>query len=392
MQGRLVEQLLPVEAWSRPSSVATYHVGMAFFDSAVYAKRRDALREAARSAKCGGVVLGTGGEFEYLTGCRAFSHERLTAYLLGGDGQACIVAPITDIETLMTQGSIDGVDVVGWRDGQDPYALVAQHVGRREVYLGPTLTADHVFALQNRLDSTQLLSDVVSRVFTVKDGLETQQLSRAAAAIDRVHARVPELLKAGVTEADVAARLHALILHEHVNADFIIVGSGPNGANPHHEYSERVLKAGEPVVVDIGGTLDSGYRSDCTRTYVVDGATPLPEVETAYDVLQQAQAAARAAAAPGILAGELDRIARDCIASAGYKDAFTHRLGHGIGLSTHEPPFITDGSDTVLEAGMVFSIEPGIYMPGKWGMRVEDIVRLDAAGAKALNTVSRTLR
>ena len=161
MQGRLVEQLLPVEAWSRPSSVATYHVGMAFFDSAVYAKRRDALREAARSAKCGGVVLGTGGEFEYLTGCRAFSHERLTAYLLGGDGQACIVAPITDIETLMTQGSIDGVDVVGWRDGQDPYALVAQHVGRGEVYLGPTLTADHVFALQNRLDSTQLLPDVV---------------------------------------------------------------------------------------------------------------------------------------------------------------------------------------------------------------------------------------
>lgn len=366
---------------------------MAFFDSFVYAQRRDALSEAISSVEeHGGVVLGTGSEFEYLTGCRLFSHERLTAYLVGRDGRAYIVAPVTDVETLLRQGSIDGVEVVGWRDGEDPYDLVAQYVGGGKIYLGPTLTADHVFALQNRLESTHLLPAALSRVFTVKDELETQQVSRAAAAIDRVHERVPELLKAGATEADVAARLHALILHEHANVDFIIVGSGPNGANPHHEYSNRLLRAGEPVVVDIGGTLDSGYRSDCTRTYVVHGAAPEGDVEAAYDVLNQAYAAALAAATPGMLAGELDRIARDVIADAGYEDAFTHRLGHGIGLSTHEAPFITGGSTTILEAGMVFSIEPGIYLPGRWGMRIEDIVQLDTSGARALNTASKKLR
>lgn len=363
---------------------------MTAFDSDVYTERRQQAADLVKQRGLGGLVIGTGAEFAYLTGSWTSSHERLTALVIA-PGATTVVAPVTDIQSLGLEGAAD-VEVVGWRDGENPYQLVADKLGDGEVGLGSSLTADHVFPLQALLPDTELASDAVAELFMVKDSEEVAELAKAGAAIDRAHERAAEMLKPGRTEREIADELHALILEEHANVQFVIVGSGPNGSNPHHDFSDRVLDEGDPVVVDLGGALPSGYQSDCTRTHVVGDVAKAPtDFLEAYAVLERAFDAACQAAKPGITAGELDATARDVIADAGYGEYFTHRLGHGIGLSGHEQPFIIAGSDVVLREGMAFSIEPGIYVPGKWGMRIEDIVRMTADGIETLNHTRRTL-
>lgn len=363
---------------------------MTAFDSDVYTERRSQAVELVKQRGLGGLVIGTGAEFAYLTGSWTSSHERLTALVIAPGGTT-VVAPVTDIQSLGLGGTAD-VEVVGWRDGENPYQLVADTLGKGTVGLGSSLTADHVFALQALLPETKLASDAVAELFMVKDVEEVAELEKAGAAIDRVHERAAELLQPGRTERKIADELHALILEEHANVQFVIVGSGPNGSNPHHDFSDRVLEEGDPVVVDLGGALPSGYQSDCTRTHVVGDVAKAPtDFLEAYAVLERAFDAACQAAKPGITAGELDAAAREVIADAGYGEYFTHRLGHGIGLSGHERPFIVAGGDIVLREGMAFSIEPGIYVPGKWGMRIEDIVRMTASGIEPLNHTRRTL-
>ena len=218
-----------------------------------------------------------------------------------------------------------------------------------------------------------------------KDLAEIEALRTAGAAIDRVHARVPEFLVPGRTEADVAADItEAIVVEGHSEAAFVIVGSGPNGADPHHECSDRVLQAGDIVVVDIGGPVEPGYNSDSTRTYSL--GEPSGEIAERYAVLQQAQAAGVAAVRPGVTAEQVDAAARDVVAAAGLAEYFVHRTGHGIGLSVHEEPYIVAGNDLPLAEGMAFSVEPGIYFPGHWGARIEDIVIVTADGALAVNT------
>lgn len=362
---------------------------MPFFSDEVYASRRAALqRQLGGDGGCGGgFVVGAGAELAYLTGFHGASHERLTALVVTKDA-LCLVAPLTDVETVTREASLRGVDVVGWGDGDDVYAIVGKQLPPGPARLTASLTADHVFALQEKLGRTELATSA----FAVKDAGEIGELARAGDAIDRVHEQVPALLAPGRTEADVAGDLAELIAAEHESVDFVIVGSGQNGANPHHDFSSRQLRAGDPVVVDIGGTLDSGYHSDCTRTYVVGGAAPDPEFAAAFEAVLGAQEAAVDKARPGMTAGELDAVARDHLTAAEFGRWFSHRLGHGIGLAVHEPPFIIAGSDVVLEEGMAFSIEPGVYLPGKWGVRIEDIVVLDDTGARRLNNVARNLR
>jgi Xaa-Pro aminopeptidase len=210
-------------------------------------------------------------------------------------------------------------------------------------------------------------------------------------AIDRVHARMGEWLRVGRTEAEVGADIAAAILAEgHAAVDFTIVGSGPNGASPHHELSDRRIEAGDLVVVDIGGMTATGYRSDCTRTYVVGGTAPA-DVADWYAVLQAAQQAATEAVRPGATAESIDAAAREVIAGAGYGAQFFHRTGHGIGLDTHEAPYIVAGNDLPLEPGMAFSVEPGIYFAGRHGARIEDIVVCTDDGVRNLNNVRREL-
>jgi Xaa-Pro aminopeptidase len=218
----------------------------------------------------------------------------------------------------------------------------------------------------------------------IKDDAEIEALRRAGAAIDRVHARVGEWLVAGRTEREVASDIEAAIVAEgHTAAEFIIVGSGPNGADPHHEVSDRVINDGDVVVVDIGGPVEPGYNSDCTRTYCV--GTPSADVARQYKLLEQAQQAAVAAVRPGATAEQIDAAARDVLDGAGLADKFVHRTGHGIGLSVHEEPYIVEGNDVELQPGMAFSVEPGIYFQGSWGARIEDIVVVTADGCEALN-------
>jgi Xaa-Pro aminopeptidase len=200
-----------------------------------------------------------------------------------------------------------------------------------------------------------------------------------------------EWLRPGRTEREVGDDVARAILAEgHESADFVIVGSGPNGASPHHDLSDRTIEAGDPVVVDIGGTTAEGYCSDSTRTYVA-GGRPDPRFTDYYAVLLAAQEAGVAAVAPGVTAESVDAVTRAVIADAGWGEAFVHRTGHGIGLATHEDPYLVAGSTVALEPGMAFSVEPGIYLPGEHGARIEDIVVVTDDGVERLNRRPREL-
>ncbi|NWO17024.1 MAG: aminopeptidase P family protein [Corynebacterium sp.] len=368
------------------------------FAPEVYAQRLKRAQEITKAAGIDAVVVATGEDFFYLVGSTLSSHERLTALIIPAEGTPQLFAPGTDILDLNLSPvpQLD-VQVHGWNDGDDIYGQVAGVIGRNAGKVAATaaLTADHLFQLQGLISAEWVLANTaLAELFSSKDPAEIDELRKAAQAIDRVHGQVPELLQPGRTEREVADDLEALILKEHVSVDFVIVGSMENGANPHHSFSDRVINAGDPVVVDIGGTLASGYHSDCTRTYVAGGdITKAPQdFLDAYKVLQDAQMASLNFAKPGRTAEEIDASSRTPISQAGYGEYFTHRLGHGIGLSGHEEPFIIAGNDLVIQESMAFSIEPGIYMPGKWGMRIEDIVTTTKDGIESLNQGPRELR
>jgi Xaa-Pro aminopeptidase len=234
-----------------------------------------------------------------------------------------------------------------------------------------------------------LAGTVLRELRMIKSGAEIEALAEAGAAIDRVHQQVPALLRPGRTEREVGADIAEAILAEgHATVDFVIVGSGPNAASPHHEVSDRKLRPGDAVVIDIGGTMASGYCSDCTRTYAI--GSPPPEFTAYYEVLRAAQDAACTAVKPGTTAEGVDAAARDPITAAGYGEQFIHRTGHGIGLEGHEEPYIVAGNTEPLRPGMAFSVEPGIY-PGPHGARIEDIVVCTADGVRRLNNVTREL-
>jgi Xaa-Pro aminopeptidase len=261
------------------------------------------------------------------------------------------------------------------------------------VGLADQMWFSHAFALRAALpDARQHLAGaVIAPLRARKSPAEVAALREAGAAIDRVHAAMARWLRPWRTEAEVGADIAAAIVDAgHVCADFVIVAAGPNAASPHHETSDRVIQPGDPVVVDIGGTMPSGYRSDSTRTYVAGGQPPADFLEY-YKILRDAQAAAVAAVKPGVAAQAIDAVAREAIAKSGYGDAFLHRTGHGIGLDTHEDPYVVAGNDTALEPGMAFSVEPGIYLAGRHGARIEDIVVVTSDGVERLNTTPTDL-
>ncbi|MDX3189896.1 Xaa-Pro peptidase family protein [Streptomyces sp. MN03-5084-2B] len=358
-------------------------------DAAALRARLDRARAAAAAASTDALLIAPGSDLRYLLGQAGGSFERLTTLVVPADGTPALVVP-----KLEAPGYADvptdelGVELVTWVDGDDPYRLVADRLGKPgRVAVSDFTPALHVLALRAALDTAEqtLAGPVVRELRMRKDAAEIASLREAGAAIDRVHARVAEWLRPGRTEAEVGADIAAAIVEEgHVQADFVIVGSGPNGASPHHDVSERVIEKGDVVVVDIGGPLPAGYNSDSTRTYAV-GAPRDADVAETYAVLQRAQAAAVAAVRPGVTAEAVDAAARDVIAEAGFGEYFIHRTGHGIGLDVHEEPYIIAGNALPLEPGMAFSVEPGIYQPGRWGARIEDIVIVTADGVESVN-------
>jgi len=364
------------------------------FGTDVYAGRLRAATAAAAEAGLAGLVITPGYDLRYLVGSRAQTFERLTALVLPAEGEPTVVVPRMELAALKDSAVVElGLRVRDWVDGDDPYALVADVFGGGPVATAVTdaMPALHLLPLAKVLGTVPVLAtDVLRRLRMIKDAAEVDALRKAGAAIDRVHARVPEFLVPGRTEADVAADIAESIVAEgHSEVAFIIVGSGPNGADPHHECSDRVLQEGDVVVVDIGGPYEPGYNSDSTRTYSI--GQPADDVAARYSVLQRAQEAAVAAVRPGVTAEQIDAAARDVLAAEGLAEAFVHRTGHGIGLSVHEEPYIVAGNDLPLEEGMAFSIEPGIYFPGSWGARIEDIVIVTSDGAQSVNDQPRDL-
>ena len=345
-----------------------------------------------RDAGLTALVITPGYDLRYLIGSRADTFERLTALVLPAAGDADGGGAAAGAR--LVQGislSELGVAVRDWVDGDDPYELVSAALGGAPAATAVTdsMPALHVLPLAGELGVLPVLAtDVLRTLRMVKEECEIDALRKAGSAIDRVHARVPEFLVPGRTEADVAADIaEAIVAEGHSEVAFIIVGSGPHGADPHHSYSDRELQVGDIVVVDIGGSYEPGYHSDSTRTYSI--GEPKHDVAQQYSILQRAQRAAFDAVRPGVTAEQVDAAARDVLAEAGLAEFFVHRTGHGIGLSVHEEPYIVAGNDLPLAAGMAFSIEPGIYFPGRWGARIEDIVVVTEDGALA-STTART--
>lgn len=356
--------------------------------------RLAAIQQQATRIGIDAVLVTPGPDLRYLVGYDAVPLERLTCLVIPSSGDPLLVAP--RLEVLAAQASPVGALGMGirdWGELDDPYALVASLcAGARRVAVDNHMWAEKVLALQDAMPGVDqvLAGPVISHLRMRKDPTEVAALVAAGAAIDRVHAAVPGLLRPGRTEREVGADIADLILSEgHVCVDFIIVGSGPNGASPHHEVSDRVIERGDVVVVDIGGTMPDGYRSDCTRTYAV--GQPPADFLSRYAALQEAQSAAVDHARAGVTCESIDAAARGVLVDAGLGELFIHRTGHGIGLETHEDPYIVAGNTLVLDEGMAFSIEPGFYVEGSYGARIEDIVIATPDGVIVANRQPRDL-
>ncbi len=378
-----------------------------------YLDRLRACREEVAARGFAALLIGVGPDLRYLTGFVGEPMERITLLVVPSEGPVSFVVPrLEATKAGATPVAASGAArVVPFGESDDASALVARLVAsagsgaagseaagsEAPIGLSDRLWAMHVLQMQAALPGRRFASasTIMRDLREVKDADEVRLLALAAAAADRTIDAISAGPLVGRTEADVSREIRRRLIDEgHDLADFAIVGSGPNGASPHHDASERVIGPGEPIVLDIGGTL-AGYLSDTTRTIWVsgpNGIVPEPEFVSVYDLVREAQAQATAAVRPGVAAEDVDAIARAVIAASGYGDFFTHRVGHGIGLEVHEDPYMVAGNATVLRPGMAFSVEPGIYLSGRWGVRLENIVMCVRDGAKVLNHSSLDLR
>jgi len=356
-----------------------------------FAARMERARASLGAQGVDALCLSVGSDLPYLTGYRAMTLERLTMLVLPADGEAILVVP--ELEARRVDMSDGTFTVRPWSETEDPVAIVADLLGRvSRVAIGDETWSRFVLALQSADQDRSWFpaGDLMRTLRIVKSGAEIAALREAARTVDGVADQMSTVQFSGRSELDVSREFAERTLADgHDEILFAIVASGPNGASPHHEPTDRVIQHGDAVVVDFGG-LQAGYSSDTTRMFVV-GDAPYGFTD-AYEVLQAAQAAATAHVRPGVTASSVDAAARDIITDGGYGDLFIHRVGHGIGMDTHEHPYLVEGNDELLETGMAFSVEPGIYVPGEWGMRLEDIVTVTDMGVESLNRSHRSIR
>jgi Xaa-Pro aminopeptidase len=356
-----------------------------------YLERRARVLAAAEHADLAGLLVTPGPDLAYLIGHEPPPLERLTLLILAVGRDPALVVPALERPAAEAAPGAAGLEIVAWRDGEDPYELAAGILRAGRYALNDQTWASHLLALE--LATADCLFVAAGRALpdlrTVKDADEIDRLRAAARAADAVFAEVVSLPVARRRGLDVAADLDRLLReHGHRTVEFTIVGSGPNAASPHHGAGERTIEASDVVVLDFGGKAQ-GYCSDITRTVFV--GEPDEERRRVYEVVRSAQQAAFEAVRPGVAAQDVDRAARAVIEEAGYGDRFLHRTGHGIGLEVHEPPYLVEGNETPLEVGMTFSDEPGIYVEGRFGVRIEDQVVVTAEGGERLNEATRDL-
>jgi len=357
----------------------------------------DRLARARRSMEAESVdvlLVSVGSDLPYLTGYEAMPLERLTMLVVPRDGEATLVVPRLEAPRVHEQPG--AFTLRPWNETDDPVAIVASLVGRPTVAaVGDTMWARFLVELLGHWpgSSTQYVrSTVVMNELRIrKDAAEIAALQAAGAAADRVAAQLHagDIPLVGRSEAEVSADISARLLAEgHDVVNFAIVAAGENAASPHHHPGGRVIREGEVVLCDFGGTM-AGYCSDITRC--VSLGTPTAEVADAYAVLHAAQAAGVAAGVVGAACQDVDRASRQVIADAGWGEYFIHRTGHGIGMEAHEDPYMVEGNTLPIAAGHAFSVEPGIYVEGKWGMRLEDIVVATDDGPLSMNHADHTL-
>jgi len=360
-------------------------------------RRFERTRAAMADAGVDAVLCSLGADLPWLTGYEAMPLERPTVLVLPADGEATLVVPRLEAPRVAGDGGL--FSLRPWRDGEDAVGIVAGLVGgRRRLALSDRAFAGLLIDLQAALPAASFArsSSVIGPLRAVKDAEELAALAAAGAAADRVAGALlaGEIRLVGRSEAEVSREIGARLVAEgHARVNFAIVASGPNSASPHHEPSARLIGEGEPVVCDFGGTLhlpdDAGYCSDITRT-VVTGEPPARFREL-YEVLERAQAAACAAVAAGLACEAVDRTGRQIIAAAGFGEAFVHRIGHGIGIEEHEDPYLVEGNAALLAVGNAFSVEPGIYLEGEMGARIEDILVISPEGVVACNNADHSL-
>jgi Xaa-Pro aminopeptidase len=354
-------------------------------------KRLQSLRDKMKETATGLVVLSPGSHMEWVLGFHPHPDERPCLLMITPDREAFLMP------ALNAEGAREHTDITffTWTDADGPAdtlsaalaALGALKPGK--VVLDETMRADFALLLLDLLPtdtSRQFTASTIGALRMRKDSDEYHLLKVNAAIADRAMLSGLSKVRAGMTENELAAEIRAYFVSEGASPEFWIVGTGPNGAFPHHSTGDRVIAEGDAVVIDIGGR-SQGFPSDMTRMAIV--GTPPVGYQEIHAIVEKAVEAALEAARPGALARDVDKAARDVITSAGYGEYFVHRTGHGLGVDIHEPPYITSTSQTVLEEGMVFSIEPGIYLPGRFGIRLEDIVILRADGPEILSSLPR---
>ena len=374
--------------------------------AAVHADRLTRARDGVGASGAGALLIGIGADLRYLTGHTAHPLERLTMLVLPADGPTTLIAPRLEAMAAAASPAAFGglVDVVAWDETDDAYSVVAGQLAEAGVdpearlLVDPGLWAMHVLGLQRALPGRGfgLATEVTRGLRMTKSPDEIERLRAAAHAADRVVLRIAAGRLVGRTEADVSREVRERLVDEgHESASFAIVASGPNSASPHHDPGDRTIQPGDPIVLDIGG-VRQGYCSDITRTLWVTGGDPDgepdPEFLTIFGLVREAKCGGD----PGRPAG--GHVRRRSMVSrgrssrrAGTATRSCIGLGHGIGLEAHEEPYLVAGNAEPLEPGHAFSIEPGIYLAGRYGVRIEDIVVCRQGGADVLNEAPRDL-
>ncbi|MFF5472051.1 M24 family metallopeptidase [Streptomyces achromogenes] len=363
------------------------------FTAADYRARMDRAVRSAAGAGLAGLLVAPGPDLVWLTGYTPTAiTERLTVLVLAPGRDPVLVVPTLEAPDAEQAPGAPALTLRDWTDGTDPYAVTAGLLDDHGRFgISDNTWAMHLLGLQRTLPGTSYaaLTDALPMLRAVKDKAELDLLAAAGAAADLAFEEIRRLPFAGRRESDVGRDLAGLLRRfGHEQVDFTIVGSGPNGANPHHEVGDREIRPGDMVVLDFGGLKD-GYGSDTTRTVHV--GEPTEEERRVHDVVRAAQEAGYRAVRPGAACQDVDRAARAVIADAGYGAYFIHRTGHGIGVTTHEPPYMIEGEEQPLVPGMCFSVEPGIYLPGRFGVRIEDIVTVTEDGGRRLNNTTREM-
>ncbi|XMA39161.1 aminopeptidase P family protein [Streptomyces albogriseolus] len=365
----------------------------ASFTADDYRTRMDRAARQAADAGLAGLLVAPGPDLVWLTGYTPPpSPNGSPCWSWPPGGKPVLVVPTLEAPDAERAAGASALALRDWTDGKDPYAATAALLDAEGRFgVSDNAWALHLLGLQQALPRTAYVSltEALPMLRAVKDPAELDRLAAAGAAADAAFEEIRNVAFAGRPESEVAADLAGLLRRfGHSQVDFTIVASGPNGANPHHEAGDRRIGRGDMVVLDFGGLKD-GYGSDTSRTVHV--GEPTEEERRVHDLVREAQEAGFRAVRPGAACQDVDRAARAVIADAGYGEYFIHRTGHGIGVTTHEPPYMIEGEEQPLVPGMCFSVEPGIYLPGRFGVRIEDIVTVTEDGGRRLNDTTREM-